>query len=280
MQNLEKIINWANSLENIKILILSGSLAAKGKKDELSDYDIAVYGTDFNFIENDDWLKNIQEYWVCIHDQFLFSGYDIPTRLTIFNAYFKVDFSFHPMDLLHKMINSKTLPDDYNIGYKVLLDKENITNKLLKPTYTGFILSKPNKEKFQENIKEFWFESYHVAKYLYRNDLWTAKMRDWSTKELLRQMLEWNEACKQTKYFSPKNHGKEMKSQLNENIWQELEDCFGKFDKKDSWRTLNNTIKLYRKVAVETAKILGFTYDQKPDQHISAFIENLKINFQ
>jgi len=46
MELLEKIINWAEKKAGISVLILSGSLAAKGKKDSLSDYDIAVYGND------------------------------------------------------------------------------------------------------------------------------------------------------------------------------------------------------------------------------------------
>src|SRR5437870_5003291 len=114
MQKLEKIINWANSKDEIRALILSGSLAGKGKTDELSDYDIAVYGTDFYFIQDDNWLKEIQNYWVCIHDHFQFLNHNISTRLTIFDAYFKVDFSFYRLELLHKLSNNKTLPDGYN----------------------------------------------------------------------------------------------------------------------------------------------------------------------
>ena len=72
MRHLEKIINWASSIENIRVIILSGSLTSNSKQDMLSDYDIAVYGSNFDFIENDDWLNNIQDYWVCIHDQFKF----------------------------------------------------------------------------------------------------------------------------------------------------------------------------------------------------------------
>src|SRR3954463_9666521 len=167
MRHLEKIINWANSTESIRAIILSGSLTSKGKKDILSDYDIAFYGNDFTFIGNDEWLNNIQEYWVCIHDQFKFLGYDIPTRLTIFDEYFKVDFSFHPMEELQKMIDDKKIPDDYNIGYEVLLDKDGVLKYLIKPQYKGFVLTKPDEKAFQENVKEFWFECYHVAKYLY-----------------------------------------------------------------------------------------------------------------
>ncbi len=276
MQKLEKIINWANSKDEIRALILSGSLTAKGKKDELSDYDIAVFGTDFYFINNDNWLNEIQNYWVCIHDKFQFLDYEIPTRLTIFDTYFKVDFSFHPLALLHEIVKNKTLPDDYNIGYQILLDKDRLLNEIRKPSFKGFIVEKPNEKAFQENVNEFWFECYHVAKYLYRNDLWTAKSRDWATKELLRQMLEWQEASKREWNFSPKNCGKEMQTWLNEYDWQNLQYCFGKFDKQDSWQALLNTITLYKKAATEIADNLKYEYNQKLEANISQFIEELK----
>jgi aminoglycoside 6-adenylyltransferase len=276
MQKLEKIINWADSKDTIRVLILSGSLAAKGKKDQLSDYDIAVYGTDFYFIDNDNWLNEIQNYWVCIHAKFRFLDYEIPTRLTIFDSLFKVDFSFHPLALIYKILNSKILPDDYNIGYRVLLDKDGLLNEMPKPSFKGFIVERPNEKTFQENVNEFWFECYHVAKYLYRNDLWTAKLRDWATKELLRQMLEWQEATKHDWNFSPKNCGKEMQSWLNKSASEDLQYCFGKFDKHDDWQALYNTVKLYRKIAIETAHILHYKYNQKLDTHISDFIEELK----
>ena len=276
MRHLEKIINWANSISNIRVMILSGSLTGKGKQDILSDYDIAVYGSDFNFIDSDDWLNNIQDYWVCIHDQFEFLGYEIPTRLTIFDGYFKVDFSFHPMQELRQMIDDKKIPDDYNIGYEVLLDKDKLLKDLPKPTYRGFVLRKPDEKKFAENIKEFWFECYHVAKHLYRNDLWVAKTRDHATKKFLLQMLEWNEACKRNWNFSPKDHGKQMSDWLDKNYWNELHNCFGRFDKEESWNALINTIQLYQAVAKETAKFLKYEYDEKLDGRMSQFIKDLK----
>jgi aminoglycoside 6-adenylyltransferase len=210
MQKLEMIINWANSRDEIRALILSGSLAGKSKTDELSDYDIAVFGTDFYFIQDDNWLNEIQNYWVCIHDKFRFLNDDIPTRLTIFDAYFKVDFSFYTISILHEIATMKTLPDDYNVGYQILLDRDGILTKMPRPSFKGFIVKKPDEKKFEENVNEFWFECYHVAKYLYRNDLWTAKLRDVATKELLRQMLEWQGASEREWNFSAKSSGKEM----------------------------------------------------------------------
>jgi aminoglycoside 6-adenylyltransferase len=276
MQKLEKIIAWANSKDEIRALILSGSLAGKGKTDKLSDYDVAVFGSDFYFIRDNNWLNEIQNYCVCIHDQFEFLSHDIPTRLTIFDAYFKVDFSFYPITLLHALATIKTLPDDYNIGYQILLDKDETLTKMPKPSFKGFIVKQPDEKTFTQNVNEFWFECYHVAKYLHRNDLWTGKLRDMATKELLRQMLEWQEAGKCKWNFSAKNSGKEMQTWLNKNSWEALHQCFGKFDKKDSWDALNNTIKLFRKAARETAHNLKYEYDEQLDRYISQFINELE----
>jgi len=276
MELLEKIINWAEKKAGISVLILSGSLAAKGKKDSLSDYDIAVYGNDFDFIDNDDWIKDIDDYLVCIHDQFELFHRQIPTRLTILNEGTKIDFSFHPLALLDKLVNQEKLPDAYNIGYRILLDKENLAEKMPPPSFHGFRISKPSANDFELNYKEFWFETYHVAKYLSREDLWTANLRASAAKKWLLQMIEWNHAAKMKWNFSPKNDGKNMKSWTDKKIWKDLSDCFGRFDKKDGWKALEKTTKLYRKIAIKTAAHLHYKYGQKLDDGIIDFMKQLK----
>ena len=278
MNMLEKIVSWANKNDRVRAVILSGSHASKGKTDQLSDYDLALYGSGFDFINDDCWLTEIEQYWICIHDHFNFWGYDIPSRLTIFDSTSKVDFSFHPLKLLRQLANTEKLPDCYQIGYKILLDKDGMLTKMKAPEMIGFIIKKPGPEEFRKNTDEFWFEVYHVAKYLYRGDIWTAKSKDWDSKERLRQMLQWNESSKRNWNFSAKDNGKEMKDWIDKHIWEKLGTCFGRFEPEESWQTLDNTIKIYREVTVETANCLEYEYDQQSDNHISQFIEDLKIN--
>ena len=179
--------------------------------------------------------QEIEDHLVCVHDKFNFQDCEIPTRLTIFDPYFKVDFSFHSLELLNKIIDGDALPDEYNIGYQVLLDKQGLAAKLAKPTFRGFIIKKPHEHEFQKNVDEFWFEVYHVAKYLSRGDLWTAMVRDRSAKEFLLQMLQWHKAIHEHWNISLKNSGKEMKTWLDKNVWDELSLCFAKFNTVDSW---------------------------------------------
>lgn len=276
MEKIKPVIEWGCDTENVRAMILTGSLASKNKKDTLSDYDIAVFGYDFDFIKRDDWIKSFSDYWVCVRDSFDFLKHEIPTRLVIFDEALKIDFSFHPVKLLKKL--SEELSDEYNIGYKILLDKDNITKNFPKASCTGFILEKPTPEEFKNNIEEFWFEVYHVEKYLIRKDLWTAKLRDLAVKEKLRQMLEWNHGAQQSWTFSPGSLGKEMNTWLDKNLRDELHNCWGSFDKADSARALENTIKLYRKVCNETAAALNYNYNYELDKNISTLIK--KLNFE
>ncbi len=275
MTIIEKIIHWGNNQPQVRVLLLTGSRAGKRKQDEFSDYDIAVYGSDFTFIKDDEWLKNIGDHLICIHEKFEFNHYHIPTRLTIFEQGYKIDFSFHPMTLLRKIVSKEKLPDEYNIGYQILLDKESITSKMKVAGYKGFIISKPTEKDFQNNANEFWFEVYHVAKYLNRDDLWAAKFRDWSAKQWLRQMLEWHYSSKHQWDVSIKNDGKYMRDWLDAKLWSALFLCFGSFSKADSLQALHHTTQLYRQVAKEIAVSSGYAYNQKLDDSISRFIEKL-----
>ena len=278
---LEHFLAWAEKNETIRGVILTGSRAGKSAStDRLSDYDIAVFGNDFDFIKNDRWLGEVQEFWVCIHDQFELLGVEVPTRLVLFNDELKIDFSFLPLETLDKIIVAGELPDGFNIGYTILVDKDNLLIQLKPPAYRGFTLKKPGEADFKKNVNEFWFEVFHVAKYLLRNDLWAAKSRDLSTKDWLLQMLQWNQGSKREWDFSPKPQGKEMKGWVDAKTWERLYSCFGSFDSANSWTALEATIQLYREVAIETGKSLHYIYNQNLDSRISKFIEKAKISSQ
>src|SRR5258708_7275953 len=229
---LEWLVSWAERNDSIRGLILSGSKANPlDKTDFLSDYDIAVFGSSFDLIENDNWLTDLKEYWVCIHDKFETAGFEIPTRLVIFNGELKVDFSFFPTEALTRIIDAKDLPDGFKIGYEILLNKDSLLLSLPKPTGIGFVVDRPTETEYLKNQNEFWFEVYHVAKYLVRNDLWAAKSRDWSAKEYFLQMMQWHQASKCQWKLSPKPIGKDMISWVDPLILKKLRLCFGGFDK-------------------------------------------------
>ena len=124
---------------------------------------------------------------------------------------------------------------------------------------------------------EFWFEAYHVAKYIARGDLWSVKFRDHGIKDNpLVKMIEWNAQAKRQWRFSPHPHGKQMQSWVDDDIWNSLSDCFADFDLTCSKTAFENTIKLFRKLSIETAEMLKYRYHEEIDHHFSQFISRLK----
>lgn len=146
-----------------------------------------------------------------------------------------------------------------------------------KPEFKGFEYKKPSEHEFLTAVKEFWFEAYHVAVYLKRGDLWSAKVRSSGIHDhFLLKMIEWNELSKLNWNTAIRPMGKWMQSWVSQDTWNALHQIFAHFNEQDSWSFLLNTIALFRKLSIETAKKLGFSYPQDIDKNFSDFIFNLQ----
>ena len=269
------IINWAEKENVIKTIILIGSRANKDITDELSDYDFSVFCETYEpYIKSDEWLSSLGDVWVCVHETRVCSGKIFPTRLIIFEGGIKVDLSFFTLDILQDLISKPYLPEEYNVGYSILLDKEGFAKNFPKPFAS--IIKKPTRLEFQNVIQEFWFEAYHVAKYLKREDLWSVKFRlGLINDNFLLKMIEWNEQGKRNWKSSFHPTGKNMHLWVSEMTWKEIKGIFASFSISSNWEALLNTISLFRRLAIETGEILNFPYLQELDNNLSDFILKL-----
>jgi aminoglycoside 6-adenylyltransferase len=78
----------------------------------------------------------------------------------------KVDFTIWPVEILHRIAVAPSLPDDLDIGYIVLLDKDDLTKDLIPATFQAFLPSPPDSKAYQRVIEEFFHETTYVAKLL------------------------------------------------------------------------------------------------------------------
>jgi aminoglycoside 6-adenylyltransferase len=274
MDILSRILAWAGTEDSVRIILMVGSRAQQNV-DEFSDFDLSIFGNDLDFIYDDKWLESIFTPLICIHDQFNWDNQVIPTRLTIFSDMTKVDFSFHPLSLLKEMIINKELRNTYGNGYMIMLDKDGIGQQIPKPGFHAYETDKPEEIKFQLAISEFWFEAYHVAKYLSRGDLWAAKSRDWATKSWLLTMITWHSIISAGHPLQIKSEGREMERWLTPNIYEELNNCFAGFPLQEQWLGLLSTTKLFSMLTRKVAENSYFKYDNRVETKISTFISQL-----
>ena len=179
----------------------------------------------------------------------------------------KVDFALYPTAMFSTI--------EWDRSYKVMLDKDSLATNP-KIVADGVRHNPPTETEVVNVIREFWFEAYHVAKYLKRDELWLVKSRDWATKELLLKMIEWHAQANHRWAYDTKYMGKHLKVWADAGTWEALHRAFAHFDSADSWRGLLATMNLFRQLAIETSEVLGFTYPQDVDQKITGFIVRLQ----
>ncbi|MEM1282181.1 MAG: aminoglycoside 6-adenylyltransferase [Chlamydiota bacterium] len=255
----KKTIDWINSKHLIRLALLTGSFTDGSTTDEFSDLDISLFCSDPQQLTDcNSWLKDIDNVWVVIPEKYRLLGASIPTRLVIFKGGKKVDFSFFSLDQL-KVLEREGLPDAFNIGYEVLVDKDHLGSKLPSPEFVGFREPKPSKEDFHHLIKEFWFEVYHVAKYLYRQDLWSVQFRfSGIYHKILIKMVCWNEAGKNQWDYSTHSLGKRLDNWVGKDTWNTIRNIFPHFDAEEGWIALREMTKLFKRLSHETSKTLGY----------------------
>ena len=264
---LSNIVRWAKVEESVRAVVLVGSRAESRRTDGLADFDIRIFTQDYEpYIQDDQWLSRFGKVWLFIPEQYDEAGEMVPTRLVIYEDGIKVDFAFYRMALLLKM--------RWTRAYRVLLDKEDVSAQIKNalPDETRL----PTEEEYASVCKEFWFEAYHLAKYLNRDELWLVKFRDWSAKTFLLRMIEWNEQGRHNWNYQTYWMGTKMHEWMSNDICEKLHHTFAHFDRKDSWEALVKTIELFRTVAYQLGARMNFTYPKDVDENITGFILQLQ----
>lgn len=273
---LEKIVEWGKKEDAVRALILLGSRVGRESVDRFSDYDISVFcSADVSYTGSESWLAQFGNVLVCIREKVFYKEKPFPSRLVIFEGGIKVDFSFLSLDVLDQIAQSSSLPDDYNLGYKILLDKDDRASGILPPQFEIKAI-KPAEQEFHEVVKEFWFEVYHVGVYLKRGDLWSVKFRSWAVNNFLLRMIEWNAEAGNDWCSSSPPIGKRMRSWANEELWKDLHGVFAHFDTEDSWKALFKTMELFRRITAETARALRFSSMEDLSEKMMRFITTLE----
>lgn len=167
---------------------------------------------------------------------------------------------------------------DYDISVFCAADvsyKDGRAARMLPPQFEIKAI-KPSKQEFHEVVNEFWFEIYHIGVYLKRGDLWSVKFRSWAAHGFLLKMIEWHAEAKNDWHYSYPPIGKRIRSWINEELWSELHGVFAHFDAEDSWKALFNTMKLFRRITTETARLLQFSSMEDLSEKMMRFITTLE----
>jgi len=261
---LEWLKRWGEAREDVRAIILTSSRSNPNAQiDRFSDYDPILVVSDIWQYIDDRWLGDFGKVLTVYRDPIRKEyGYERFTRVTQYEDGLKIDFSLWPVGILKSILEQSTLPDYLDIGYRVILDKDKLTTSLKAPTYKAYIPVPPTESEYLALVEEHFSEANYVAKHLCRGDLIPAKyILDTTMKfEDLRKMLEWQMEIEHNWSIKPGAYGKGLQKYIKPELWDKLVKTYVGTDIEENWNALFATIDLFREVAEEVGKALGYHY--------------------
>ncbi|MGP0577362.1 aminoglycoside 6-adenylyltransferase [Paenibacillus peoriae] len=267
----ERISEWGISNEEIIAVYIVGSRAREDKPfDEFSDLDVVVFSTNPDYyLQNDQWLLSIGKVWTSFMFQ---TAKGDPEKLVLFDQGAEIDFLFrHTSDLDHIIKNGR-IPEGFQRGVRMLLDKTGNGNHII-PQSTTIPYTPPISEgAYLQVVNMYCFASLYVAKQILRNDLWVAKQRDMDCKQLLLQMIEWHAKAVHGSEYDTWHAGKFINEWADQDVVADLKKSFGEYDPNHSWEALVVSFELFKRLSSEVAAKYKYAYPNELFFHIQSWL--------
>lgn len=280
---INKLVRWAEQRDSIRAMLLTSTRAVPNAPvDLLSDYDVILVVDDIHpFVEDRSWLSHFGEVLVAYWDPIHLDPDHMIEKIANVIQYadgLKIDFTLWPVALLQNIIQAPMLLAELDAGYRVLMDKDHLTDGLQPPTYKAYIPTPPAFAMYQKTIEDFFSDVPYVAKCLLRGELFPLKWAlDCDMKHIfLRVMLEWRMEIDHDWSVPTGALGKGLKKYLPPEIWSQLEDTYVGAGIAENWEALFKTITLFRQVATEVGEELGYAYPQDLDERVVQFVKDMQ----
>jgi aminoglycoside 6-adenylyltransferase len=277
---LSRLLATVGQHEPVRAIWITSTRAnPQARRDTLSDYDIVLFVPDIRpFMKYDAWFRSFGEPLLRVRDSEQVFGVRKHNCMILYSDGTKIDFSIWPLAAFKRMREKGALPDEFDVGYRVLLDKDGLSQGMPSPTYTAHIPRKPSEQEYRSLIEEFWFCATYVAKYLWRGEFIPSKViLDYEIKYLIvRRMLIWRIEIDRDWSFKPGFFGRGLEQPTDPDVWAQLEATYVGPGDEDNWRALFDSIALFRRLAVEVADNLGFTYPHDLDARLTDYLDQIK----
>lgn len=278
---LTRLVAWGEGDARIRALILTSSRArADESVDDLSDYDLIVAVDDPEaFLADDTWPSAYGAPLARWGDEHELHWGTTTFLGVVYADGVKVDYTIWPAVLLERVAGADALPDDLDVGYRVLLDKDGFTHGWRGATYRAHIPLPPTAAEYRAIVEEFWWDTTYVAKALWRGEVVFAKFAlDHDAKHVaLRRILEWRIELDHGWSLRPGAYGRGIERHLPDGLRSELAATYVGADIEDNWNALFRTTALFRRVATEVADALGHPYPLDVDEAVTAHLEGVRL---
>jgi aminoglycoside 6-adenylyltransferase len=275
---LEKaFVTWAETQPAVYAALVVGSRARiDPPPDDWSDLDVMIFASNpKGYLQRQDWLSAMGEVWNAVPN--MTAGGDPEWLVTYANGY-NVDFVLLDVGSLEYLTQTNALPDPFARGYRILIDKDGQAAKI--PPAPGRPVNPPlpSPEEFARMVNSFWYAAFYVAKQIRRGEMFMVKVRDGNMKEMLLGMLSWHALAVRGPQAELWHLGRYMERWADEQAVKVFPAIFAHYEAADSWRALDVSTGLFRRIAIETAEKLNYEYPMLVDERMSKLVDALQTS--
>jgi aminoglycoside 6-adenylyltransferase len=263
---LGRILSWVEAEDAVRFVVVTSTRARpEGPPDELSDYDVIIGLADLSRFDPVAAYGAPAARWGDEHEV---HGTKTFFRGVFYDDGVKIDWMLWPANVA-TLVSEHGLPDNLEVGYRVLVDKDGATAGWPSPTFRAHVLAKPTEGEYVALVEEFWWSATYVAKARARGERFFERfLLDVDlTHGSLRRMLEWLVETKRDWNWKPGAFGRGIENELPADVATELQAAEGSFER---------TASLFRRVAHEVGVALGYAYPEHADDVVSAYFDRLE----
>lgn len=279
-QLIERITKLAEDSPDIDAMMIIGSRARTGQSaDEWSDLDVIIITSDpERYLSKTDWLSRIGKPLLTFLEPTAVGGQ--MERRVLFEGMLDADFSIIPQKVAQQLLQDSIPPqilEVFNRGVRVLVDKSGEAAKMLSriSSIKSSIPRPPTEREFLEAVYDFLYHAIWAVKKLRRGELWTAKfcLDSYMKLKCLLPMVEWHTRTMKGWSYDTWHGGRFLEKWASPSILEGLRDVFSHYDRDDVKRALLATMELFRRISMEVAEKLGYSYPTALDQQIVEWVE-------
>lgn len=278
----KEVVEWAKDNENVRVVNLYASRAnPHATLDALSDYDIELFVEDLQpFREGEEWLNPFGEVMVREpYDSSVWKDGGVGP-MVMFKDGQRIDFNIRLRSVLEEEIKA----GDVGSWNKVLLDKDGITRNMttLENSDAEYWTKQPTQAEYEELVHHFWWNITHVAKCLFRDQLFYAKyvLDGGLHHHYLRTVLSWHVGMRHHWEVNLGAYGRWLKDYHDSETWADVEATFAGADLEENWNAMFKIAEVFGKISSEVGGRLGYVYPVDLDQNVTNHLARIRESAQ
>jgi len=268
------ILNVANTDDRIRAVLLNGSRAdPNATKDIFQDFDIIYIVKKIDsFIKNHSWIDVFGERLILQLPEEMTTG-DKDDHSFHYLMRFKdgnrIDLTLFPIDKLgsHYKQDSLTI---------LLLDKDNLFEKLSPPSESDYLIKPPTEKEFTDCCNEFWWVSTYVAKGLWRNEITYAKeMLEIPVRRMFLKIIEWYIGINTEFTVSFGSGGRNMKHYISPDLYNRILSTYPDGNINNIWNSLFLMTEIFSQLANKIAQTINFRYNKGEELNVRDYLKQI-----